>query len=346
MRRIIFIIISCVNAGILQSQCLSGEYATELQWDMGKKANWVNLLRMDLSVPLFGGKGSVEAATIHVAKTGESIVDDWQGFSNIEESNMFAAIAVCGYMQEWKNAHLFVGVRNVNEDFFTSEITSLFINSSCGIVPTVSASYPIANYPLSGMTLYFDAEKSGWLFRNSLCNGAGYNGWIHNDNPFLLRLKKDGIFNMSQLEYSHRGGHYLAGIAVHTRQYPIDGEGNMSDAASSLSKASCAWWIYGEQRIKRVGGKTISCIVQYSENTNRNNGCRRYGEVGCAYSDSNNQCGASWQYARYCQGSEHSFEITWKRRLNRELSIQPSFQYIANGNGKSAVLLARLYCSF
>ena len=52
---------------------------------------------------------------------------------------------------------------------------------------------------------------------------------------------------------------------------------------------------------------------------------------------------------------EHSFELTWNIRLNshgkdgcidRVLSIQPSFQYIANGNEKSAVLLARLYCSF
>ncbi|GEM_PF-1271632 len=43
---------------------------------------------------------------------------------------------------------------------------------------------------------------------------------------------------------------------------------------------------------------------------------------------------------------EYSFEITRERCLNRVLSIQPSFQYIANGNGKSAVLLARLYCAF
>lgn len=346
MRRIVFIIIGCVNATMLHAQSLCGEYATELQWNMGKKTNWVNLLRIDLNVPLFGGKGSVEAATIHVAKTNESIVDDWQGFSNIEEDNMVAAIAVCGYMHEWKNSHLFVGVRNVNEDFFTSEIASLFINSSCGIVPTVSASYPIANYPLSGMTVYFDVGKSGWMFRNSLSNGVGYSGWTHNDNPFLLRLKKDGIFNMSQLEYSHRGGHYFAGVAVHTRQYPVDGDGNMCDAGASLPKASCAWWIYGEQLIRNVCGKKISCIVQYSENTNRNNGCRRYGEIGCCYSDNNNQCGASWQCARYSRGMEHSFELTWKIRLDRVLSIQPSFQYIANGNGKSTTLLARLYCSF
>ena len=33
----------------------------------------------------------------------------------------------------WKKARLFVGVRNVNEDFFTSDVTSLFTGSSCGI---------------------------------------------------------------------------------------------------------------------------------------------------------------------------------------------------------------------
>ena len=61
---------------------------------------------------------------------------------------MLAALAVLGYMHEWKEAHLFVGVRNVNEDFFTSDVTSLFTNGSCGIFPTIAASYPIANFPL------------------------------------------------------------------------------------------------------------------------------------------------------------------------------------------------------
>ena len=169
---------------------------------MNKKTNWVNQLRLDLSVPVFNGKGSFEAATLHLAKTGESVIGDWQGFSNIEADDMFAAIAVLGYMHEWKAGHLFVGVRNVNEDFFTSDVTALFTNSSCGIFPTVAASYPIANYPLSGLTVYFDVTKGGWTFRNSIYNGSGYNGWTAHDNPFLVRPKKDGIFNISQLEYS------------------------------------------------------------------------------------------------------------------------------------------------
>lgn len=137
-------------------------------------------------------------------------------------------------MHEWQAAHLFVGVRNVNEDFFTSDITTLFINSSCGIFPTIAASYPIANYPFSGLTVYFDVSRGGWTFRNSLYNGTGYNGWKRRDNPFLVRPAKDGVFNISQLEYAHSGAHYFAGVAVHSRQYTVgtDGEMPSADAAA------------------------------------------------------------------------------------------------------------------
>ena len=149
-------------------------------------------------------------------------------------------LAVLGYMHEWNSGHLFVGVRNVNEDFFTSDVTALFLNSSEGIFPTVASSYPIANYPYSGLTLYFDVTKGGWTFRNSLYNGMGYNGWKAHDNPFLVRPKKDGIFNMSQLEYNHKGGKYFAGAAVHTRQYPINEDGEMVSADESKGKTTCA----------------------------------------------------------------------------------------------------------
>ena len=197
-RNILLSALCCISTSMANAQSFWGNYTTEWQWDMNKGTNWVNLLRLEMSVPLWKG-GSLEAATLHVAKTGDGIIDDWQGFSNIEADNMFAGIAVLGYMHEWKAGHLFVGVRNVNEDFFTSDVTALFTNSSCGIFPTIAASYPIANYPLSGLTVYFDVSKGGWTFRNSLYNGVGYNGWKHHDNPFIVNPKRDGIFNISQL---------------------------------------------------------------------------------------------------------------------------------------------------
>ena len=121
MKRILLVILACIQAGLSHAQWISGELTTEGQWDLKKHVNWVNQLRLDLSIPLWDGRGSLEAATLHVARIGEGIIDDWQGHSNIEEDNMLAAIAVLGYMHEWKEGHLFVGVRNVNEDFFTSD---------------------------------------------------------------------------------------------------------------------------------------------------------------------------------------------------------------------------------
>ncbi len=69
MKRILIIILSCACFCASSAQSFSGEYTAELQWDMKKETNWVNLLRLNLSVPLFDGKGSLEAATIHSAKT-------------------------------------------------------------------------------------------------------------------------------------------------------------------------------------------------------------------------------------------------------------------------------------
>lgn len=263
-----------------------------------------------MSLPLGKGNNSIEAATLHVAKTDDTIVDDWQGFSNIEADNMFAAIAVLGFMHEWKSGHVFLGVRNVNEDFFTSDVTSLFLNGSEGIFPTIAASYPIANYPLSGLTLYFDITRGAWTFRNSLYNGVGYNGWKRHDNPFLVRPKKDGIFNISQLEYSHGGSHFFAGAAVHNRQFPINEDGEMATAEESFSHTTCAWWIYGEQTVWAAADRSVACMAQYSENTCRDNGCRRYAEAGCAYADNSNECGLSAKYARFHQGTECSVELT------------------------------------
>lgn len=330
MNRIfLFLLLGCINAYVAQAQNFSGEYTTELQWGMNKKTNLVNLLRLNMSIPVGKRNDSFEAATLHVAKTDDTVIDDWQGFSNIEADNMFAAIAVLGYMHEWKSGHLFVGIRNVNEDFFTSPVTSLFTNSSGGIFPTIAASYPIANYPLSGLTVYFDVTRGGWTFRNSLYNGVGYNGWKSHDNPLLVRPKKDGVFNISQLEYSYSGAQYFAGLAV-----------------NSSPKTSCAWWVYGEQPLWTSGDRCVACMAQYSENTCRDNECYRYAEVGCAYTDSHNECGLSAQYARFNQGTERSVELTWRRQINKTIALQPSSQYINNDNGDFFVLCARMCVSF
>ena len=232
MKRVVFVVLGCVCSVLAHGQCFSGELATELHWNMKQKVNWTNQLRLNLSIPLWNGAGSIEASTLHMLRTNETIIDDWQGFSNIEEENTAAAIAVLGYMHQWERAHLFFGVRNVNEDFFTSDVTSLFFNGSCGIFPTIAASYPIANYPLSGLTVYFDVSKGGFMFRNSLYNGVGYNGWSKHDNPFLVRPKKDGISICRNLNF-----HIRVATTLQARQC-IHGTMALTPTATSASQTN------------------------------------------------------------------------------------------------------------
>ena len=151
---------------------------------------------------------------------------------------------------------------------------------------------------------------------------------------------------MSQIEYQHKGGHYFAGAALHTRHYPIDDEGEMAASNDATNNTTCAWWIYGEQNLWTAGDKSIAAMLQYSENTSRSNGCYRFAEVGGAYKDSKNECGVSAQYAQFHQGIERTLELTWKRQITKSIALQPYFQYINNKNGDFTVLSARLYYSF
>lgn len=76
MKRFLVIILGCLQVSFSHAQWFSGEYTTEVQWDQKKHTNWLNHLRLDLAIPLWEGKGTLEAATLHVARTREGIIDD------------------------------------------------------------------------------------------------------------------------------------------------------------------------------------------------------------------------------------------------------------------------------
>ena len=63
-------------------------YTTEVQTNFRKEGKWVNLLRLDYSCPL-GRNFRFSFSSISIAETRQdALVDDMQGFSNIEEKNL------------------------------------------------------------------------------------------------------------------------------------------------------------------------------------------------------------------------------------------------------------------
>ena len=90
------------------SHCLAAQetgiaYTSEFQTDFRKGTKWVNLLRAEFEFPI-GKNFGMEMASISIAETHERpLIDDWQGFSNIEEENTPLALAVLGIRWQLKS---------------------------------------------------------------------------------------------------------------------------------------------------------------------------------------------------------------------------------------------------
>ena len=280
------------------------EYTSEGQYGItSRKANFVNLLRTDFEQPVHKS-GSLSLATIHIYKIKRyCVADDYLTFSNIEEDRTPVAIAILGYTRHFSHSDLFFGVRNMNEDYFASPLTSFFTNSSCGIYPTISTNYPIANYPVSSLCVHYKLSTEKWGVKGSIYNGAGYNGWTKNDNPFIINLKKDGVMGLTELNYNTDYGTIYCGTSVHnlmhiydeallpaTETFESQEKNSAQSTQSIITKMNFAWWTYAEFDILRGERGNISCIAQYSRNTSSDNFCHNYYGVGglCSYTDRHN----------------------------------------------------------
>lgn len=190
--------------GVLYAGCclaartqVGAAYAGELLSDF-RAWNWVNMLRLEFSQPL-GSRLRLDIATISIARTRKGrLIDDLQGFSNIEEEDTPLAPAVACVTWSRGRSQLSVGIRNVNEDYFTSPVTSFFTNSSCGLFPTVSANYPIANYPLASLGIHYVFQTERWEFQASVYNGQGYDSFTGRSSVFRFRPQRTGCAESPQ----------------------------------------------------------------------------------------------------------------------------------------------------
>lgn len=160
MNKIACLIIAAAAYGCCRAtaQDISAQLTAEMQADAGGHTNMSSLLRIDFTQPLCKGV-RLDMAVISIARTRSGGIDgSRQGFSNIDEDNTTLAPAVAGLTFTSGGSMLFAGIRNMNEDYFTAHFMSLFTNSSCGIFPTISANYRIANYPLVSMGIHLERK--------------------------------------------------------------------------------------------------------------------------------------------------------------------------------------------
>ena len=312
----------------LHAQTVGVEYTSELQTNF-RESNFVNLLRLNGEMTI-GQSFSLEAATISIAKTrDERLLDDLQTFSNIEEDNLPLAIAVCGANWQISDKHsIFMGIRNMNEDYFTSPVTSFFTNSSCGIYPTISANYPIANYPLASVGIHYCYDGAPFKVQASLYNGTGYKRFTVRDNVFRFCPKDDGVFGIAEVEYLHKGSSYFIGACMHCNSTVFEGVNR---------QVGFSLWSYIEQKL----ANRVSLMAAYSHAFSCVE-CSDFVGIGCKYAMQSCELGVFSDMARFEEATEFATEITGKYNFSPHIYVQPSAHAIFTGYTFHTVVNLRL----
>ena len=356
VRATIVIVITSFIANMAQAQerkCDLGlNYSTEVHSDFGKKTNWINLLSLKGQYKAWQN-GELSLNTISIWKTNEErIIDDMQTFSNIEEGNLAINIFLMGYMHRFRNISLFAGIRNVNEDYFIGNYTSLFTNSSCGIYPTLSINYPIANYPLSAMCIHGEFKLNETLFlKNSLYNGTARKLFSEEGSLFTINPKKDGILNVTELDYlskSSNHGVYTIGSVLYTGN-SVFGNSEQEEAKEK-TKIDFALWGSVERSVYNSKNKSIGVLLQGSFTPDNRNYCKHYYGAGIVLNSiiptrNDNTLGVFCNKAFFRENAEIAIEVAWKYRVNDYLTFQPAIHSINSGSAIKTVGLIRLVYS-
>jgi hypothetical protein len=141
---------------------------TEGEWNMqDDKTNVITQMNAGLGGILWRGAewqvALISTYNLSLDREREwNIGDDDQVFSNIMlDCQLPLALSVFGITQNISEQFsVFLGVRNLNVDYFTSPCTALFTNSSDGIFPTLADNWRLANYPTSAMCLHLEWNMS------------------------------------------------------------------------------------------------------------------------------------------------------------------------------------------
>lgn len=313
------------------------EYTTELQNDFKGKFNWVNLWTASYKQELWRN-GFARVETVSIYKTSSrGIADDLQTFSNIENDNLYLNIFLAGYTHLFEKTELFAGIRNVNEDYFTGEYTSVFTNSECGIYTPVAEGFPLANYPLSSVCVHVEFEPAERLvLKNSLYNGFAGKVFGGKESCFNIRPKKDGVMNLTEISFNPKSdyyGLYNIGCGIHSgyKRY------NESDGGrQKRTPVNYALWASAEQEFYKSGNKTLGMLLQFGSALKSINPCKWYYGAGFILTgltaEGNDKLGLNVNRAIFRGTAENALELTWQYEPARFLTLQPAYHHIKTGS--------------
>lgn len=296
-----------------------------------------------------GGKFFVNGAVTHGQSPTEFLTGDFQTVSNIDAGDHIY-IHELWYKQQFKSFEITFGLQDLNVEFASSDMGSMFINSSFGIPPVISDNIPAPIFPLTALGITTKIR----ITNNVLLSAAIYDGCptsfehnIYNTNWKLCT--EDGSLILGQLDWSTElfrlPGAYKVGYYFH----------------SGLNEKNAETGQTTEVFAKNYGVYFIADQTIW-ENVNNNHSIGVFAQLALSPANINhhhyyigggiNYCGISKKQPEDAVGiafasagfnnrykeNETTIEAYYKKQICENFFIQPDIQYVIHPAATDEIL--------
>lgn len=295
------------------------------------------------------GEMFIQGMTTHGKKPSANVVGDVQTFSNIEAENHTALY------EFWYNHHFFneklsviFGQLDMNADFSISDNAMNFINSSFGVIPTLSCNNNVSIFPL--VTLGAGIKFKFWkkfAFQTGIYNGSS-GDFTSNPNAVNWEIsKKNGYNSITELHLYRKKdsittGTYKLGLFYHSAHYTNIESGD-------TLKGNYGFYMIADQMLVP---KTLSCenglcaFLTFSLFPDDRNVLNMSASGGLCYHGpfkkrKDDNIGIAFAHADFSRNytklspdtllkNETAIELMYRCKINDKIMVQPEMQYIIN----------------
>jgi len=319
-------------------------YTTEGLWNVRSgHADWINILVAQYSAELWSGA----AASVTLLASDNLRQDEGKDcltpvahiFSAIEDDSAPLSLFLMGITQKIGFVNLFFGVRNVNEDYFTTPWNSVFTSSVGGLFPCLSVNYPISDSPLSALCLHAEAAVTERIhLKMSLYNGRASNLW---SEVFAFRPHRDGLLGICEVGYTggEKGydGNYRLGFVGAKTPSETDGR----------KRFRKSFWALAEQPLyvsDSGGGLELLLHAGWSPDCL----CHGYWAAGVLWKGvfaEDDYIGLLYDRSLCSEGDETAAELTYARTVGC-CTVQPALHRVYYPGGTATVAMMKLQFEF
>ncbi len=300
------------------------------------------------------GEFYIQIGNTHGGTPSADFVGDFQILSNIENSD-FTYLYQLLFKQSFNRFSFIIGVHDMNSEFLVSEYAGEYVNSSFGIMPSVSINMPVSIFPKNAL---------GMILQYNLINNLSFLFGLYDGDPLDLTQDKynmdfslsaeEGYFSILEMQYN------IVKNEEQKATYKIGGyyhSGDFIDIADSTEN------INGNYGLYLIADQSIISWKKYSRSLNAfakfgispKNRCfnNLFWAVGFnLYSPfkkrTNDIIGLAIANAFVskdlvnisngtCKSFETVFELMYKAKINQNIFIQPEVQYIINPGANSGL---------